>query len=100
MKGLRLSFRRNSAGLFCLGFLFFMLPLIAAERCEREPVFEFTRKPFVTRQGEGARIEFETKGFCDVTVAIEDAGGQIVRHLASGVLGPNAPEPFEKKSRR
>ena len=28
-----------------------------------------------------------------VTIAIEDARGRILRHLASGVLGPTAPPP-------
>ncbi len=47
-------------------------------------------------------------GYCDVTVAIVDPDkdvsglgrGTVVRHLASGVLGPNAPEPFQKNSLR
>ena len=47
-----------------------------------------------------------SKGFCDATVAIEDTSAQvagyprIVRHLASGVLGPKAPAPFQKDSLR
>ncbi|MFO7900490.1 MAG: hypothetical protein R6V58_15700 [Planctomycetota bacterium] len=36
--------------------------------------------------------------YCDATVAIEGPDGKIVRHLAAGVLGPNAPEPFQKNS--
>ncbi|MFO7900402.1 MAG: hypothetical protein R6V58_15250 [Planctomycetota bacterium] len=61
---------------------------------KREEVFEFARKPVVTRRGDTVTIAFQTEGWCDVTVAIEDDRGSIVRHLASGVLGPNAPEPF------
>ncbi len=57
------------------------------------------KKPSITRNGDRVTISFETKGFCDVTVAIEDAQGKIIRHLASGVLGPNAPEPFKKSSK-
>lgn len=68
-------------------------------RIKPEQVFEFTAKPSVTREGDKTTIRFASKGLCDVTVAIEDAGGKIVRHLASGVLGPNAPEPFQKNSR-
>ena len=73
-------------------------------RVKREAVFEFAHKPVVTRQGDRVTIAFETKGLCDVTVAIEEAGtgagpARIVRHLASGVLGPNAPEPFQKNAR-
>jgi hypothetical protein len=41
-------------------------------------------------------ITFAAKAACDATVAIEDARGRIVRHLASGVLGENAPPPFAK----
>ena len=67
---------------------------------DREDVFEFAQKPQVTRRGDEVTVAFETKGFCDVTVVVEDSGGRIIRHLASGVLGPNAPEPFEKNSKR
>jgi len=66
---------------------------------DREEVFEFAKKPVVARKGDSVTIEFETKGFCDVAVAIEDTGGKILRHLASGVLGPNAPEPFKHNSK-
>ena len=62
-------------------------------RPKREEVFAFARKPTLTRRGDDVTIAFETKGWCDVTVAIEH-GERIVRHLASGVLGMNAPEPF------
>src|SRR5882724_2174576 len=83
-----------------------MLPcacsLLAGENDEfkikRQEVFEFTQKPSVTRQGYDVTIAFESKGFCDATIAIEDAQGKIVRHLAGGVLGPRAPEPFQKDS--
>ena len=68
-------------------------------KVKSEQVFEFAQKPQVTRQGDRVTIAFETKGFCDVTVAIEDAQGKIVRHFASGVLGPNAPAPFQKNSK-
>jgi hypothetical protein len=69
-------------------------------RVKRENAFEFAAKPAVTRDGDRLTITFETKGRCDATVAIEDVDGRIVRHLASGVLGPNAPKPFSKSSRR
>ena len=69
-------------------------------KVKREEVFEFAEKPKVTREGDKVTIAFETKGFCDVTVAIEDANGKIIRHLASGVLGAKAPEPFQKDSKK
>jgi hypothetical protein len=77
-------------------------------KVKREPVFEFVRKPVVSRQGDRCEIRFETKGLCDVTVAVEERASRnsspatrprIVRHLACGVLGPNAPEPFQRNSR-
>lgn len=69
-------------------------------KVKREQVFAFAAKPSVTREGDKVLISFVSQGLCDVTVAIENAGGRIIRHLASGVLGPNAPEPFQKNSAR
>lgn len=69
-------------------------------KIKREPVFEFAAKPRATIDGDRVTIEFETTAFCDVTVAIEDAEGNILRHLASGVLGGNAPAPFAKNSKK
>jgi RNA polymerase sigma-70 factor (ECF subfamily) len=76
------------------------------DRQEREEVFEFTQKPMVTKQGDPSTssgqgkwiIAFASKGKCDATVAIVDKDGKIVRHLASGVLGKNAPWPFKQDS--
>jgi hypothetical protein len=75
---------------------------------ERENVFEFTEKPKVRMVGpDRYEITFAVKGYCDVTVAIIDPDpkkelvsgrGIVVRHLGAGVLGPNAPSPFQKNS--
>lgn len=66
---------------------------------ERENVFEFTEKPAVKVVGpDRYEITFAVKGNCDATVAIVGPDGKIVRHLASGVLGANAPAPFTKNS--
>ena len=79
-------------------------------KVKRQNVFEFTAKPTVKHDGDKVTITFTSKAFCDATVAIEDGQGDgpstgsgqgqpgIVRHLASGVLGPNAPAPFQKDS--
>jgi len=68
---------------------------------EKEEVYEFVRKPTVKNLGKaGFAIDFETKGFCDCTVAIVDAKGKTVRHLASGVLGVNAPKAFAWNSKQ
>ena len=65
-------------------------------KIKREAVFEFASPPTVTPSGDALAIAFTTKGLCDVTVAIENAEGRIIRHLASGVLGDRAPVPFRK----
>ena len=75
---------------------------------EREEVFEFTQKPAVRVVGRDRyEITFAVRGACDVTVSIVDPDpakelvkgrGIVVRHLASGVLGSNAPKPFQKNS--
>jgi len=69
-------------------------------KAKRAPVFEFVSKPQVSRAGDRVTVTFETKGFCDVTVVVEDRNGRIVRHLASGVLGPKAPGPFRPDSKK
>ena len=68
-------------------------------RVKREAVYEFVKKPVVARDGDIVTIAFESKAFCDATVAIENANGRIIRHLASGVLGPKAPPPFKPNSK-
>jgi DNA-binding beta-propeller fold protein YncE len=73
---------------------------------ERENVFAFTEKPKVKVVGEDRyEISFAVKGYCDVAVAIVDprkelvpGRGTVVRHLGAGVLGANAPAPFQKNS--
>jgi hypothetical protein len=69
-------------------------------KVKREAVFEFAARPKLTRRGDRISVSFESKGYCDVTVAVEDAEGRIVRHLASGVLGEKAPPPFARNSKR
>lgn len=67
---------------------------------KRETIFEFEVEPKVTKSSKQVVIEFTTKSFCDVTVAVETKNGDIIRHLASGVLGQNAPSPFLANSKR
>lgn len=68
----------------------------------REEVFEFAEKPSVRTVDRHGHVRYEiafaSKAACDATVAILDKGGKIVRHLASGVLGKNAPWPFQQNS--
>ncbi|GMV84041.1 MAG: hypothetical protein AMXMBFR7_52250 [Planctomycetota bacterium] len=67
-------------------------------KVKRKEVFEFTEQPQVTRSGDTVTVAFESKDYCDATVAVEDEAGRIVRHLGSGVLGANAPEPFQRNT--
>jgi len=69
-------------------------------KVKREESFEFAERPNVSREGDKTTITFATKGWCDVTVAIEDPQGKIIRHLASGVLGQYAPEPLAWDSKK
>ncbi|MFH0983128.1 MAG: hypothetical protein V2A79_16535 [Planctomycetota bacterium] len=58
----------------------------------------FAAKPAVTTAGAETHISFGASGPADCAVAILDAQGKVVRHLAAGVLGKNAPEPLKKDS--
>ena len=69
-------------------------------KVKREALFAFVKKPAIVRDGDRVTIQFETRGYCDVTVAIENAEGKIIRHLACGVLGPNVPAPFQRSSKK
>jgi len=90
--------------LAALGPVVLAIPARAADvdefKVKRQAVFEFTARPRVVRSGDRVTIAFTSKACCDATVAIEDARGRIIRHLASGVLGKNAPPPFKKNSKR
>jgi hypothetical protein len=67
-------------------------------RMEREAVFGFAEKPSVSKQRGGFLISFAAKAASDATVSVVDKDGKVVRHLASGVLGKNAPWPFKQNS--
>jgi hypothetical protein len=67
-------------------------------KVKRKEVFEFSKRPQLSRNGDAVTITFAAKDYCDASVAVENPDGSIICHLASGVLGPNAPEPFQKSS--
>jgi len=72
---------------------------IGGAPCRREEVFQFSQEPSFRKAGKDQyEIQFGSKGWCDVAVGIVDSSGRIIRHLATGVLGPNAPEPLKKDS--
>jgi len=58
----------------------------------------FTLKPQTEKVGETLKIRFAVSAPTDVEVAILDAGGNVVRHLAAGLLGEHAPAPLQKNS--
>jgi DNA-binding beta-propeller fold protein YncE len=58
----------------------------------------FAAKPAAAREGDRVRITFTASAPTDVEVAVLDGAGKVVRHLAAGMLGPNAPEPLKKDS--
>lgn len=59
----------------------------------------FATPPRASRSGDQVRIEFSVDRPTDVAVYIEDADGNVVRHLIAGVLGENPPEPLVPDSR-
>jgi hypothetical protein len=50
------------------------------------------------KNGSNVTISFTVSAYTDAEVAVLDANDKIVRHLAAGVLGDNAPAPFTKSS--
>jgi len=61
---------------------------------------EFAVKPSVKKAAGGWKIAFAVKAPTDVEVAVLDAGGKVVRHLAAGLLGEHAPAPLNPGSLR
>jgi hypothetical protein len=100
MNGKKAFFLWMTALFYGLGFAAENFPKPYSPPCtERENVFEFTEKPRCRFVGDDKyEITFAVKGNCDVTVGIIDQKGVVVRHVASGVLGANAPAPFQKNA--
>ena len=86
--------------LFIITLLLVFINLSAQEELlvKRELVFEFAKEPTITKNENQFTIDFETKSFCDATIAVEDENGEILRHLACGVLGKRAPSIFQSNS--
>jgi hypothetical protein len=70
---------------------------LAGESTKPEPP-RFKGKPVATREGARVKVEFELDRASDVAVYVLNADGKVIRHLAAGLLGENAPEPFKKDS--
>lgn len=54
---------------------------------------KFREGPRARRMGDQVRIDFAVSGPTDVEVAVLDARGKVVKHLAAGVLGGQNPPP-------
>jgi hypothetical protein len=59
---------------------------------------DFAQAPTARRVDGGFEIRFAVREAGYAQVAIHDAAGRVVRHLAAGLLGVNAPAPFAKGS--
>ncbi len=57
----------------------------------------FSKKPEVSAAGEKVKISFTASAPTDVEVAVLDAKGSVVRHLAAGVLGGKSAPPAPLK---
>ena len=69
----------------------------ASAMAATEPV-KFTQAPTVARADGKTVVSFTLSAKTDVEVAILDAKGKVVRHLAGGVLGKNPPPPLKAGS--
>jgi len=58
----------------------------------------FVIKPLVREADGKAVIQFWVSRPTDVAVSVKNSDGRVVRHLAAGMLGPNAPEPLQRDS--
>jgi hypothetical protein len=63
-----------------------------------QPEPSLTSGPTAVRDGDAVKISFGVSAPTDVEVAVLDAKGKVVRHLAAGLLGEKAPAPFKKGS--
>jgi DNA-binding beta-propeller fold protein YncE len=65
--------------------------MLVAQGCAA--ALEFRQAPAARQEGDTVRIDFAVSGPTDVEVAILDAQGEVIRHLAAGVLGGENPPP-------
>ncbi|MBL8024946.1 MAG: T9SS type A sorting domain-containing protein [Fibrobacteres bacterium] len=61
----------------------------------------FVRQPSITKEGSAWTIDFELSEYSDVEISIVDKkDSSVIRHLAAGKLGSNAPAFLQKNSLR
>lgn len=101
-------FFSSSSVVIIILYAFFSPSLIKAQtydapldtRIENSKVapIKFKSKPVLIKEGVNYKISFELSGATDVEISIINEQGKSLRHLAAGLLGKNAPEPFKKDS--
>ena len=77
--------------------LVLLVPVLASA-VEKHAKPQFTAGPSASRTPRGAEIRFAVSQETDAEVAIVDAEGRVLRHLAAGHVGRNAPKPFQAGS--
>jgi hypothetical protein len=77
--------------------LYLALACFAAGTLASAGEVKFTSKPTASKANGKVKISFTVSAPTDVEVAILDARGKIVRHLAAGVLGAKKPPPAPLK---
>lgn len=73
-------------------------PKIQLPKVSNHGPANFTKKPQATRSAASVVTSFETDRETDVCVTVVNEKGRIVRHLAAGSLGANAPAPLKPGS--
>jgi len=71
--------------------------LLDADSYPRKPA-RLVAGPTVRREGKGAAVSFALDAPDDVLVRVFDGRGKVVRNLACGVLGDNAPGPLKPQT--
>ncbi|MCK5529485.1 MAG: hypothetical protein KAI74_07355 [Kiritimatiellae bacterium] len=69
------------------------IPSMAATESSNN--IHFINKPTVTKNNDSLSITFSVNKPTDATISILNADDVVIRHLAAGVLGTNAPAPFQ-----
>src|SRR3989339_159492 len=80
------------------GALFFFCCLIAFPMANVFGQAVFTGGPLVQKDNANIRISFTVSETTDVAITVLDSNGQVIRHLAAGVLNNNAPAPLQAGS--
>ena len=88
------TFFRNACMKIKIILPVFLILCICASAAE----VRFTKKPQAVKKGDKVIITFSVSGQTDVEVAVLNAKGNAVRHLAAGVLGKNPPPPLQADS--